>query len=93
MGSKAAKETTPKTVKNVNQLNNGNNKTKNFTENELETLRKYFIMASGGDRVINFQEFIELFGHLNPQFIGPNIVSIAERAFIASDTNYDGHLK
>ena len=68
------------------------NKSTNLNDDEMKNVKKYFMQASGGDRVINFQDFVELFGLLFPQYIGPNLISIAERAFMTIDTNFDGHL-
>jgi Ca2+-binding EF-hand superfamily protein len=60
---------------------------------ELEKLRKLFNYHAGIDRRLNFQEFIKLYGVLNPQFRGPQIINIAENAFISNDLDNDGLIK
>jgi hypothetical protein len=57
---------------------------------EIGKLRKMFDQHSGVDRKLNFQEFIRLYGHMNPNLRGPAIIVLAERAFQASDSNDDG---
>jgi hypothetical protein len=57
---------------------------------EIIKLRKMFDQHSGVDRKLNFQEFIRLYGHMNPNLRGPAIIVVAERAFQASDSNDDG---
>ena len=78
--------------KNMNTIQNqGHSKTK-LKEDDLKLVKKQFLESSGGDRVINFQEFVNLFGLLNPHCTGPHLISHAERQFMISDTNYDGYL-
>lgn len=63
-----------------------------LSPNEVYLLHDYYLKASGGDRVISFQEFIDLFAYLNPHLTGPDIVKTAERAFMETDVNYDGFI-
>jgi hypothetical protein len=87
MGLKATKPNENKNRKmNVFKMSN------NLKDDRLQVLKQFYMDASGGDRVINFQEFIELFGRLNPHLTGPHLISFAERAFMTADTNYDGLL-
>ncbi len=58
----------------------------------MRKLKKFFNQFSGNDRKMNFHEFVKLYGNLNPSLRGPDIVNIAEQAFLASDTNDDGLL-
>lgn len=58
----------------------------------MSKLKKLFDLHSGMDRKLNFQEFIRLYGNMNPNLRGPFIISLAERAFQSSDTNDDGLL-
>jgi hypothetical protein len=59
---------------------------------EMKKLQKLFNEYAGVDRNMNFQEFVRLYGSINPGLRGPDIVNIAEEAFLASDTNDDGLL-
>lgn len=59
---------------------------------EMRKLQKLFFQFAGNDRKMNFQEFVKLYGNINPSLRGPDIINIAEQAFMASDTNDDGLL-
>ena len=86
-------------IENTARNSNRSNKVENtklkknesyLTNNELAKLQKCFKDSSGGDRVLNFQEYLQLFIKLNPSLIGKDIVLLAEQAFILLDKNLDG---
>ena len=85
--------------KRSNMKNNNDEKTKKTkpkikaSNSQIETLKKLFLNSSGGSRYLNFQEYVQVFTHLNPSLIGRDFVSIAENEFLNLDTNFDGFIE
>jgi hypothetical protein len=87
------KLTDGKMMKNVTPSVRTLQKLYDISPYELEKLRKLFNYHAGIDRRLNFQEFVKLYGVLNPQSRGPHIINIAENAFISNDLDNDGFIK
>jgi hypothetical protein len=60
-------------------------------KNEINMLKHHFSNVAGTDLKLSFQEFIALFGYLNPGYRN-SLVGIAEKTFLLLDTNSDGLL-
>lgn len=60
---------------------------------ERRMLRYHFDSLAGRDRRLSFQEFVILFGRVNPHLTGPRLVNMAERAFLYYDANRTGYMR
>ena len=60
---------------------------------ERRMLRCHFDSLAGRDRTLSFQEFVILFGRVNPHLTGPQLVNMAERAFLYYDSNRTGYMR
>jgi hypothetical protein len=94
MGSSNSKRKTKNSKKNKNNEKNQNLKSKNKTrDGQLKMLQKLFLNASSGARVLNFQEYVQLFINLNPSLINTNFILIAENEFLNLDRDFDGYIR
>jgi hypothetical protein len=94
MGLNNSKRKTKNSKKSKNNEKNQNFKSENKTrDDQLKMLQKLFLNASNGARVLNFQEYVQLFINLNPSLINTNFILIAENEFLNLDTDFDGYIR
>jgi hypothetical protein len=94
MGLNNSKRKTKNSKKSKNNEKNQNFKSENKTrDDQLKMLQKLFLNASSGARVLNFQEYVQLFINLNPSLINTNFILIAENEFLNLDTDFDGYIR
>jgi Ca2+-binding EF-hand superfamily protein len=63
-----------------------------LSQQEAQVLTNEFNKSAGKDHKLDRNEFLKLYLQLNPQSANVNANELANRAFMAADTNHDGFI-